>query len=128
MFEKLLAIVGLVSAGLLLIFIVTTPPSEAGAFGILAVFVLTYIVLVASLSFVVWMSGRLSSKIRHELKFTRKKEPMSMRKIYYYCSVIALGPIIAIGLQSVGGVGIYELLLVCIFIILGCVYVSKRAA
>lgn len=128
MFARILSIVGLASAGLLLILLTTTTPDTTGAFGILAVFLLTYIVIATGLSFVIWVLAKLVNKLGRELHILRKSYSVTLRKSYYYASVLALGPVIVISLQSVGGVGIYELGLVAFFLLLGCLYVSKRAA
>jgi len=32
-----------------------------------------------------------------------------------------------IGMQSVGGIGVYELGLVVLFVAIGCVYIAKRS-
>ncbi len=58
-----------------------------------------------------------------------RKKPfvrLSSLKIYYYSSVIALAPILLLGLQSVGGVGFYEFFLVLAFVLIGCLYVSRQ--
>jgi hypothetical protein len=40
---------------------------------------------------------------------------------------VALGPIILLGLGTVGKIEFYEIVLVLIFIILGCFYIAKRS-
>jgi hypothetical protein len=40
--------------------------------------------------------------------------------------MISAAPVILIGLGSVGAVGGYEILLVILFLVVGCFYVSKR--
>lgn len=126
MLAKILIAAGLVATGLLLIIITTTTPTSAGAVGILAVFLLSYIVLLCLLTFVVWLLGKILHKIRRKSLLFRNVSALSFRKAYYYASVIALGPIIIVSLQSVGGVSLYSLGLVGVFIVLGCIYVSRR--
>jgi len=126
MLARILSLIGLVSAGLLLILLTTTTPSTVGAFGILAVFLLTYIATLSVFTFVVWVFARLLNKLGQRIHLLRKPYDFTLKKSYYYSSVLALGPIIVISLQSVGGAGIYELSLVAFFIFLGCLYVSKR--
>ena len=128
MLARILSLIGLVSAGLLLILLTTTTPATVGAFGILAVFLLTYIVTLSAFTFIVWILARLANKIGHETHLLRKQYVFTLKKSYYYSSVLALGPVIIISLQSVGGAGIYELSLVALFIFLGCLYVSRRVA
>lgn len=128
MLGKTIAIVGLVAAGLLLIVLTMTTPPAAGAAGILAVFLLTYIVLLSLLTFGLWAVVKMINKFGHNIHVLHSKHSLSLQKSYYYSTVLALGPIIIISLQSVGSVSIYELSLVILFVTLGCVYVSKRVA
>jgi hypothetical protein len=127
MLAKLLIIVGLVSAGLLLIIFTATTPSSSGAFGILAVFLLGYIVSLVILTFMLWSTARIINRLN---KHTRngKSYILTLKKAYYYSSVVALGPVIMISLQSVGGIGLYEVGLMILFIFLGCIYVSRRSS
>lgn len=120
MLARILSLVGLVSAGLLLILLTTTTPATVGAFGILAVFLLTYTVTLSVFTFAIWMLARLANKIGREMRLFHKPYSFTLKKSYYYSSVLALGPVIVISLQSVGGAGIYELGLVALFIFLGC--------
>jgi hypothetical protein len=126
MLARILSIVGLVSTGLLLILVTTTTPENAGAPGILAVFLLTYITILCALTFIVWLLAKVVNKFGAELHVLKKPYAFSIKKSYYYSSVIALAPVIIISLQAVGGVDIYELGLVVVFIGLGCLYVSRR--
>ncbi len=126
MFGKILFIVGIVAASLLLIVLTITTPATAGAFGILAVFLLGYIVTTVILTFVLWSIAKLTRKFMSEMKLRTLSWTLTMRKAYYYASVVALAPVILVSLQSIGGAGIYEVLLVGFFVALGCVYVAKR--
>lgn len=51
---------------------------------------------------------------------------LPFRKAYYLSTVLAAAPVMLIGLQSVGSVGIYEVILVFIFEIVACLYVARR--
>ena len=128
MLARLLITVGLVATGLLFILLTTTTPASAGAIGIFVVFLLGYVVTLCAVTFTLWALVALASKVGRNTRLWRKGRRISLRKSYYYSSVISLGPTIIISLQSVGGVGFYDLGLVAIFIFLGCVYVSRRAA
>jgi hypothetical protein len=128
MLAKLLAFVGLVSAGLLLIIVTITTPSGAGAVGILAVFLLSYVIVLSLFTFILWLSIKLFNRLGHDVHLIRKSYSMTLKKSYYFSTIVALGPIIIVSLQSVGGVGVYELILVGIFIVLGCLYVARRTA
>lgn len=128
MLAKLLSIIGLVATRLLLILITTTPPADAGAMGILVVFLLSYVVLVCGLTFIVWSLAKIVNRIGKRIGVLRSTYIVDLKKSYYYSSVLALGPIIVVSLQSVGGVGIYEVCLVLLFVFLGCLYVSRRTS
>ena len=126
MLAKLLIIIGLASAGLLLVLLNITTPATAGAFGILAVFLLGYIVMTVIITFILFFAERILQKVTRELNIGRPTTSFSLKKAYYYSSVIALAPVIFVSLQSVGGVGIYEVILVMLLVGLGCLYISKR--
>jgi hypothetical protein len=128
MLAKILFVAGLVSAGLLLIILTTTTPSSSGAFGILAVFLLSYIVILSLLTYILWVSSKLIDRVGRGFRLFKKPYSLSFRKSYYYSTIIAVGPVIIVSLQSVGGVGVYEVGLVGLFVILGCIYVSRRVA
>jgi hypothetical protein len=128
MLARLLVITGLVSAGLLLILLTSVAPGDAGAVGILAIFLLSYVSLLCMLTFVFWGTVKLFDRLGHDLHVLKKTNSITLKKAYYYSTVIALGPIIIISLQSVGSVGIYDFGLIVTFIVLGCVYVARRTA
>lgn len=128
MFGKIVLITGLVSAGLLLVLLNVTTPSTSGAVVILAVFLLGYVVMLSLVTFLIWGMSRVVVRLGSGLYRRGTIEEMSMRKSYYYASVIALGPVILVGLQSVGGVSIYEVGLVGLFVVFGCVYIARRTA
>lgn len=127
MFGKLLFIAGLVSAGLLLLLLNLTTPSSAGAFGIFAIFLLGYIVVMVVTTYCLWFLTKLLVRVSSRMApLHRTNQAMPLRRAYYYASVIALAPVIIVSLQSVGSIGLYEVVLVILFVALGCLYVAKR--
>lgn len=128
MFGKLLIIIGLVSAGLLLVLLNITTPSGSGAGIILIVFLLGYVVTLVITTFTIWIINRTVLRIGAGIFRQRSGEKISVRKSYYYASVIALAPVILVSLQSVGGAGLYEVGLVLLFVVLGCIYIARRTA
>ena len=54
-------------------------------------------------------------------------QPLSLRKAYYFASVMGLAPVMFIGMQSVGEVGFYELVLIILFVGISCMYIAKRS-
>ncbi len=128
MFGKTLLSIGLVSAGLLLVLLNVTTPPTSGAGVVLLVFLLGYVVLVVCTTFLLWGINRVVMKLSAELRHVHRGQGLSLKKSYYYASVVALAPIILISLQSVGGVGGYEVFLVMLFVVLGCVYIARRTS
>lgn len=126
MLAKLMMIIGLASAGLLLVLLNITTPATAGAFGMLAVFVLGYITLTVIITFTIVTGERLARKILSRVMRVTVKAPLTLKKAYYYSTVVAIAPVILISMQSVGGAGIYEVGLVALLVALGCLYVAKR--
>lgn len=126
MFGKILLILGLVATGLLLLIVNVTTPTDSGAAGILAVFLLGYIVTLVLVTFLLTIASRFTIKLGKEFRLLRAGEPLPLKKAYYYASVIALAPVIMISLQSVGGVGLYEVSLIAVFVGLGCLYIARR--
>lgn len=128
MLGRVLAISVTVAVVLLTVILQTTTPATIGPLGILIVFVLMYVSAVGMLTFLLWSTNRLITRGMTYASVKRPLQPLSMRKAYYFASVIALAPVMVIGMQSVGEVGFYELLLVIVFISISCVYIAKRSS
>jgi hypothetical protein len=111
---------------LLAIVLQTTAPATIGPLGILLVFILLYVSVLGVLTFLLFGVGKIITKVI--LSFTPKKSEhdFSLRRAYYYSSVLALAPVLFIGMQSVGEVSIYDVLLVSTFVIIACIYIAKR--
>lgn len=112
---------------LLIAILNTTTPSTIGPFGLLLVFGLAYILFISIVTVFLYETSKMISKLSRVFVVRRPVMSWSLKKSYYYGTVLAAAPIMLIGLQSVGALGFYETLLVIIFCILGCIYVSKRA-
>lgn len=121
MLSKTLIVTGLISAISIIVIMTLSNPSQAGPTGILTLFICMYIVVMSATSFILLSASRLLSKFG-----VVRIQPLNMRRAYYYASVLALGPILFIGMQSVSSVGIYEIGLVLALLMLGCVYVARR--
>lgn len=128
MVGKLLVSMGIISGVVLVIVLNTTTPASAGAFGILAVFILAYLCTTSLMTFGLYGISRMLAFVSTTFTARRPVESLSIRKSYYYSTIVALAPVIIISMQSVGGVGIYELALILLLVFLGCVYVTKRTA
>ena len=126
MLKIIISIITVASFCGLVFLLITTTPVTAGPFGILAIFVLAYLVLIGLVAFFLYGMSRIIAHL--SVAFISKKPfiALDFKQSYYYSTVIAAAPIMLIGLQSVGSVGIYEYILMLFFIVIGCLYVSKR--
>ena len=126
MFKKIILITTILSLCLLIVLLNVTTPVIAGPLGILAIFIFAYLSLLGLVTYFLYWSNRL---IRYLSKFLALRKPLNklvFKRAYYYSTILAAAPIMLIGLQSVGSIGVYEIFLVSIFVIIGCLYVSKR--
>lgn len=128
MFAKLLVIIGVVSAVALGYMLISVPPAAAGATGVLAVFLLSYIVSVIVLTFLFFSIQKVLIKLLYSDRTGSVAGQVSLRKSYYYGSILALGPVILVSLRSVGKAGAGELILVVILLAIGCLYISRQTS
>lgn len=128
MLMRIAGVGSVIAFATLLILINTSTPSEIGPLGILAVFFCLYIALCGALMITIWGGQRLVTRLLRPLFVRRPVVLMSAHKAYYFASVIALAPVMLLGMQSVSGVDIYGVTLVGVFVVIGCIYIAKRAA
>jgi hypothetical protein len=112
---------------LLAVLLQTTTPATIGPLGILLVFILLYVSALGVLTFLVFGCSRIVSKLA-SMTVARKTtlRPLSLGRSYYYSSVLALAPVLFVGMQSVGEVSIYDVALVVLFVVIACIYIAKR--
>jgi hypothetical protein len=127
MFGRLIGIMGVIAAIVLLFFVTITTPTQAGPLGILVVFLCLYIIIFSGLTFLIYGSQRLIVKLSSPFTARKPLHPITLSKSYYFSSVLSLAPVMLIGMQSVGGIGVYELVLGVLFVAIGCVYIAKRS-
>jgi hypothetical protein len=116
-------------AGIILIMVLqTTNPSTVGPIGLLAVFFLLYVIILGAITELVWWGSRLTQAIGS--RFTTRRPPgrLSLQRAYYFSSVLALGPIIALAMISIGSFGFYEMVLIGLFLAIALLYVSRRSS
>lgn len=128
MLGKLLVIIGIASGGILTVILNTTTPASAGAFGILSVFIFTYLLIVSVMTYALYGISHMLALTSKLFNSGTSTDTMRFQRAYYYATIVSLAPVIIISLQSVGGVGIYELGLILLLVLLGCIYVTKRTA
>jgi hypothetical protein len=111
---------------MLFVLLTTTTPSTAGPLGILSFFICMYIAALGVLTFLFQGASLLLAKLSPMKR--RKIIPggLSLKKAYYYASVLALVPIMLLAMQSVGEIGMYQLLLVGFFTFIAWLYVANR--
>ena len=87
---------------------------------------LKYICFPLGLSCSCSYGSRLIAKFSASLTVKRPFRVVSLKQSYYYASIIALAPVMLIGMQSVSGINVYDVLLVIFFVAIGVVYISRR--
>ncbi|HEX7484339.1 MAG TPA: hypothetical protein VF281_04270 [Candidatus Saccharimonadales bacterium] len=128
MLGKVLAISVTVAIVLLTVLLQTTTPATIGPLGILVMFILMYVSAVGLLTFLLVFINRLLTRATVYVSVKQPAQQLTLRKAYYFASVIGLAPVMFIGMQSVGNVSIYEVLLVLVFVVISCVYIAKRSS
>lgn len=126
MLGKVLGISFVTATMLLIILLQTTTPTTIGPLGILIVFILMYVSVLGVLTFLLFWSSYYVAKMSSSVTVKRPPQRLSLVRSYYFSSVVALGPVMLVGMQSVGQVGVYEVGLIFLFITISCVYIAKR--
>lgn len=120
---RLLAIYGLplVWGIILLLFVNITNPLDSGPLSVLVVFILIYLFISSLLYAAVFNVVRVLKLMKVSNKLP------SMRIIYYLTSVVALGPVFLLALNTINQLDPKDVALVIILVGLGCFYVVRRA-
>jgi hypothetical protein len=104
----------------LFVFLNITSPLQSGPLSVLVAFVLVYF-FVTSLLYAV---ARLAIRIGNFLGWKRDIPP---KTIYYLVSVIGLGPVFILALNTLGQLEIKDVILVILLLVVGCFYVLRRS-
>lgn len=123
MLGKVLALTTLVAFVLLSALLQSTSPSTIHPLGILVIFILLYVLALGVLTFLLFVTGQVIERL---MKHARKSQRMTIQRSYYFASVLALAPVMYVGVRSIGHTGIYELVLILVFEIIACFYIAKR--
>lgn len=126
MLQRTIATITLASLCLLSLMLVLTTPATAGPLGLLVIFISAYLASLGLISFFLYGISRVIGYVVRGFAARKPVQPLSFRRSYYYSTILGAVPVMLIGLQSVGAVGVYEVILVLIFAVIGCVYVTKR--
>jgi hypothetical protein len=128
MLGKIIAISIGVAVTLLVVLLQTTTPTTIGPLGILIVFILMYVSALGVLTFLLFGGSKVVAKMSSSFTVRRPVRALTLGRSYYFSSVIALAPVLFLGMQSVGEVGFYDVILVVLFVVMACVYISKRSS
>ena len=126
MLRRTLTLVTLVSLITLLLCLTLTTPATAGPFGLLLIFISAYLSSLGLVSFFLYGATRVLRFFLSGFSLRKPYQRLSLRKSYYYGTVLALAPVLLVGLQSVGAINVYSLILVIVFEAIGWIYVTKR--
>lgn len=126
MLKRVISFGTVLSVVLLTAMLYMTTPVEAGPLGILFVFILMYASALGILTFSLFGTTKVVAKLSRSFTVRRPLQALSFQRSYYFASVLALVPVMFIGMQSVGRVGVYEIILILLFATISCVYIAKR--
>ena len=126
MLQRVLATLSFVSLCLLIYLLTFTSPTNAGPLGLLAIFVSAYLTFVGLISFFLFGMNRLLVMVSHTMKVRRPVRRVPFRHTYYLSTVLAAAPVMLVSLQSVQAVNLYTIILVVLFEVVACLYVTKR--
>lgn len=126
MLGKILSVGSVIAAVTLVFLLNQTTPNQAGPLGVLIIFFLMYVVALVGVTFAVHGGSRLIAGFSASMTVKRPFRVVSLKQSYYFASIIALAPVMLIGMQSVSGINIYDILLVGFFVVIGVIYISRR--
>ncbi|MGH7218212.1 MAG: hypothetical protein ACREGE_02085 [Candidatus Microsaccharimonas sp.] len=126
MLPRIIATLSLASLCVLSLMLTFTSPASAGPFGLLVIFITAYLTFLGVISFFLFGMNRLVGMLSTGMTLKKPFRTMDFKKAYYYSTVLAAAPVMLIGLQSVQSIGLYEVILVIIFEVVACLYVSRR--
>ena len=126
MLPRIIATLSLASLCVLSLMLTFTSPGTTGPFGLLVIFITAYLAFVGLISFFLFGMNRLIVMVSSGMTVRKPLRKMEFRRAYYFSTVLAAAPVMLIGLQSVQSIGVYEVILVLIFEVVACLYVSRR--
>ena len=126
MLPRIIATLSLASLCVLSAMLTFTTPAEAGPFGLLVIFISAYLTFIGLISFFLYGITKLIAAVSAGMTVRKPFQAMSFRRAYYFSTVLAAAPVMLIALQSVKPLDIYLLVLVLIFEVVACLYVSRR--
>lgn len=125
MLPRTVATVSLMGLTVLMALFALTTPVTAGPFGLLMIFISAYLAFLGLISFFLFGANLVIVRIGGHLAVRKPLKRMSFKRAYYYSTVLSMAPVLLVGMQSVGAIGVYEVLLVALFEVVACIYVSR---
>lgn len=126
MLKITIAILTAISLCSLLLLLNYTSPTANGPFGILAVFIFIYISSFGILSFAILLLFYILNKLSELFLMRRPIEVIAYAHSCYYSTLFSFAVVMLMGLSSVGAAGVYGVLLIVLFLAVGCLYISKK--
>jgi hypothetical protein len=123
MLAKTLAISTLTAFVILSALLQSTTPSTVHPFGILMIFVLLYVLALGVLTFCLYGCWQLVARLTNR---TGPEAGATLQRAYYFSSVLALAPVMLVGIRSIGRTGVYDTTLVIVFETIACFYIARR--
>ena len=126
MLPRIIATLSLASLCVLSAMLTFTTPASAGPFGLLVIFISAYLTFIGLISFFLFGITTLIASVSAGMTVRKPWKAMTFRRAYYFSTVLAAAPVMLIALQSVKPIDVYELLLVVVFEVIACLYISRR--
>ena len=126
MLPRLIATISLASLCVLSFMLTFTSPADAGPFGLLVIFITAYLTFVGLISFFLFGINRLIVMVTAGMTLRKPLAHVTFKRMYYFSTVLAAAPVMLIGLQSVQAISLYEVILVILFEVVACLYISRR--
>jgi hypothetical protein len=104
----------------LFVFLNVTSPLRNGPLSVLVTFVLIYLLITSTLFCVTLVILKVA-------RFLGWHKTLPSKTVYYLVSVIALGPVFVLALNTLGQLEIKDVILVILLLIVGCFYVLRRS-
>lgn len=117
-----------IASFLLVVLLQMTNPSTVGPLGLLAVFFLLYIIMLGVMTEVLWLGSHVIQVVGRRITSKKPPERLSLARSYYFSTVLALGPVMALAMESIGSLGPYEVILIGVFLTVGTLYIAKRSS
>ena len=126
MFVRGITIATVSSVVVLASLLIFTSPAQAGPFGLLLLFISSYLTFTTLIAGILYGFRKLMIATLSGMPRSVPMQPLPFRRAYHFAVPLAAAPVMLIGLQSVSPIGLREFILVALFEIVACIYVSKR--